>query len=145
MIMSTLASHPGSTRVLDRTLSDLQPGLVLTIQEAATRLRTTPRMLRYREAVGLLPTDRAPGAHRRYDDRALRAASYAIALERAYDVSPAALAFALRALTEPAVYEDVRRLGELAGQGRRSALAALDFEQEKARRLLSRNSVLPRA
>jgi DNA-binding transcriptional MerR regulator len=111
---------------------------VLTIREAAEQLRTTPRMLRYRETVGLLPTDRVPGTHRRYDDRSLRAASYAIALERAYDVSPAALAFALRALTEPAVYEDVRRLGELAGRGRRSALAALDFEQEKARRLLRR-------
>lgn len=109
---------------------------MLSITEAAGRLSTTPRMLRYRERLGLLPTDRAPGAHRRYDEDALRAASYAISLEQAYDVSPSALAFALRALTEPAVREDVRRLGELAGRTRRSPLAALDFEQEKARRLL---------
>jgi hypothetical protein len=93
-------------------------------------------MLRYRESLGLLPTDRMPGTHRRYDEQALRAASYAITLERAYDVSPGELAFALRALTEPAVYEHVRRLGELAGRARRSPLAALDFDQEKARRLL---------
>lgn len=136
MIIASLASRPEPIRFLDRTLSNKQPGSVLTIREAADQLRTTPRMLRYRETVGLLPADRAPGTHRRYDDRSLRAAAYAITLERAYDVSPAALAFALRALTEPAVYEDVRRLGELAGQGRRSALAALDFDQEKARRLL---------
>jgi len=109
---------------------------MLTIREAAARLRTTPRMLRYRESLGLLPADRMPGAHRRYDDQALRAASYAITLERTYDVNPGALAFALRALTEPAVYEHLRRLGELAGRSRRSPLAALDFEQEKARRLL---------
>lgn len=91
-------------------------------------------MLRYREALGLLPADRAPGTHRRYDEEALRAASYAITLEQSYEVSPSALAFALRALTEPSVREDVRRLGELAG--RTSPLAALDFDQEKARRLL---------
>jgi len=109
---------------------------VITIAEAARRLRTTPRMLRYREALGLLPADRAPGTHRRYDDEALRAASYAIDLEHSYDVSPSALAFALRVLTEPAVRDDVRRLGELAGRTRRSPLAALDFDQEKARRLL---------
>jgi MerR family transcriptional regulator, copper efflux regulator len=112
---------------------------VLGIQAAAARLRTTPRMLRYRESLGLLPSERAPGAHRRYDDRALRAAAYAITLERSYDVSPGELAFALRTLTDPAVYEDVRRLSELAGRPLRSPLAALDFDQEKARRLLRRS------
>jgi MerR family copper efflux transcriptional regulator len=109
---------------------------MLGIRAAAARLGTTPRMLRYRESLGLLPSERSPGAHRRYDERALRAAAYAIALERVYDVSPGELAFALRALTEPAVYDDVRRLSELAGRARRSPLAALDFDQEKARRLL---------
>jgi DNA-binding transcriptional MerR regulator len=93
-------------------------------------------MLRYRESLGLLPADRTPGTHRRYDDQTLRAASYAISLERVYDVSPAELAFALRALTEPVLHEHVRRLGALAGRSRRSSLAALDFDQEKARRLL---------
>lgn len=111
---------------------------MLTITAAAERLRTTPRMLRYRESLGLLGGSRSKGVHRRYDDGALRAAAYAIALERRYDVPPSALAFALRALTEPAVGADVRRLGELAGGPRRSPLAALDFEQRKARRLLDR-------
>jgi MerR family transcriptional regulator, copper efflux regulator len=109
---------------------------MLGIRAAAARLGTTPRMLRYRESLGLLPSGRSPGAHRRYDERSLRAAAYAIALERGYDVSPGELAFALRALTEPAVYDDVRRLSELAGRPGWSPLAALDFDQEKARRLL---------
>jgi hypothetical protein len=109
---------------------------VLTIREAAARLRTTPRMLRYREALGLLPSDRTAGTHRRYDAEAMQTAAYAISLEQAYDIGPAELAFALRTLTEPAVYEDVRRLGEMSRRGRRSPLAALDFDQEKARRLL---------
>jgi len=109
---------------------------VLTIREAAARLRTTPRMLRYREALGLLPSDRTAGTHRRYDAEAMQTAAYAIRLEQAYDIGPAELAFALRTLTEPAVYEDVRRLGEMSRRGRRSPLAALDFDQEKARRLL---------
>jgi MerR family copper efflux transcriptional regulator len=111
---------------------------VLTIAAAADRLRTTPRMLRYRESLGLLPGGRAKGSHRRYDDDALRAAAYAMSLEQAYDVPPSALAFALRALSEPAVGADVRRLGELAGHRGRSPLAALDFDQQKARRLLRR-------
>lgn len=117
---------------------------MLSITDAARRLRTTPRMLRYRETLGLLPADRVPGSHRRYDEEALRAAAYAIRLEQTYDVSPSALAFALRALTEPAVHDDVRRLSELTGPGR-SPLAALDFDQEKARRLLRpRNPILAR-
>jgi MerR family transcriptional regulator, copper efflux regulator len=118
---------------------------VLSITAAAKRLRTTPRMLRYRESLGLLPAHGTPGAHRRYDEEAMRAAAYAITLEQTYDVSPSALAFALRALTDPVVNADVRRLSQLAGPGSAS-LAALDFEQEKARRLLlGRNSILPRA
>jgi MerR family transcriptional regulator, copper efflux regulator len=109
--------------------------VVLSITAAARQLRTTPRMLRYREALGLLPADREPRTHRRYDEESLRAAAYAIMLEQSYDVTPSALAFALRALTDPVVNSDVRRLSELTGPGR-APLAVLDFEQQKARRLL---------
>ena len=117
---------------------------MLSITDAAKTLRTTPRMLRYRESLGLLPSHGSPGAHRRYDDEALRAAAYAITLEQTYDVSPSALAFALRVLNDPVVNADVRRLSEMTGPGR-SALAALDFDQEKARRLLrTRNPIVPR-
>jgi hypothetical protein len=131
--------------VLDKRLSERFAEGVLSITDAARRLRTTPRMLRYRESLGLLPAHGAPGVHRRYDDEALRAAAYAITIEQSYDVSPSALAFALRAITDPMVNADVRRLSELTGPGR-SSLAALDFDQQKARRLLlGRNSALPRA
>jgi MerR family copper efflux transcriptional regulator len=117
---------------------------VLSITAAARALRTTPRMLRYRESLGLLPGERLPGAHRRYDEETMRAAAYAITLEQAYDVSPSALAFALRALTDPVVNADLRRLSELTGPGSYS-LAALDFDQQKARRLLrSRTPIPPR-
>jgi MerR family copper efflux transcriptional regulator len=101
-------------------------------------------MLRYRESLGLLPAGRTPGTHRRYDEESLRAAAYAIMLEQSYDVTPSALAFALRALIDPTVHADVRRLSELTGPGS-SSLAVLDFDQQKARRLLrSGNSILPR-
>lgn len=103
---------------------------------AAARLRTTARMLRYRESLGLLtPSDRGGGAHRRYDDDELRAAAYAIRLESRYDVSPKALAFGLRAVTEPELHAQVRELGRLCGR-LPSQLAALDFDQQKAQRLL---------
>lgn len=117
---------------------------MLSITAAAKALSTTPRMLRYRESLGLLPADRLRGAHRRYDQEAMRAAAYAILLEKTYDVSPSALAFALRTLTDPVVNADVRRLSELTGPGS-SSLAALDFDQQKARRLLrSRHPIPPR-
>jgi hypothetical protein len=130
--------------LLDKTLSRSFAERMLSITDAAKRLRTTPRMLRYRESLGLLPSHGSPGAHRRYDDEALRAAAYAITLEQTYDVSPSALAFALRVLTDPVVNADVRRLSQLTGPGS-APLAALDFDQQKARRLLlGRNSILPR-
>lgn len=107
----------------------------MSIGGAASRLRTSPRMLRYREALGLLPTSgRGTGTHRRYADEELRAAAYAMRLESRYDVSPKALAFALRALMDPQVHAEVRELGRLCG--RLPGLAALDFEQQKAQRLL---------
>jgi MerR family transcriptional regulator, copper efflux regulator len=126
-------------------MSSCFAGVVLSIAAAARQLRTTPRMLRYRETLGLLPGDREPRSHRRYDEESLRAAAYAIMLEQSYDVTPSALAFALRALTDPRVNADVRRLSELTGPGR-TPLAALDFEQRKARRLLGApaDSILPR-
>lgn len=108
----------------------------LSIGAAAARLRTSARMLRYRESLGLLPSSgRAGGAHRRYAAEDLRAAAYAIRLENRYDVSPKALAFALQALSDPQLHAEVRELGRLSGR-LPSGLAALDFEQQKAQRLL---------
>ena len=118
----------------------------------------SPRMLRYREDLGLLPPVRevSPGGgartgrgantgrgprHRRFGDRDLDAVVAALQLERRYQVSPASVAFGLRVLSEPAVRAAVadlsRRLGRLPEQPGH----ALDFEQERALRLLGRPAV----
>jgi len=140
----------------------------MRITEAARRLGTSPRMLRYRDSLGLLPAVREPSsprrptrpapppppaaavrwtsaerdpataaAHRQFGERDLDAVALALAIERRYDVSPAALAFGLRVLTEPGVRAEVAELGRRIGRIQAPAARALDFEQERALRLLS--------
>jgi MerR family transcriptional regulator, copper efflux regulator len=140
----------------------------MRITEAARRLGTSPRMLRYRDSLGLLPAVREPppprrptrlalpplpaaaphrpsgerdpaaaAAHRQFGERDLDAVALALAIERRYDVSPAALAFGLRVLTEPGVRAEVAELGRRIGRIPAPAARALDFEQERALRLLS--------
>jgi MerR family transcriptional regulator, copper efflux regulator len=135
----------------------------MRITEAAQRLGTSPRMLRYRETLGLLPAlggaggneagrqgraagrgeghaagrgaRRGPG-HRQFRDQDVAAVALALDLERRLDISPAALAFGLRVLAEPGVRAQVaelgRRIGRIPPPG-----SALDFEKERALRLLS--------
>lgn len=114
----------------------------MSISAAAAALGCTPRMLRYRERLGLLPAARhAPGEHRRYGPEALRAARTAAAVELAAGVGPAELAFAVRVAGDPvlsaAVREVARQAGRLAADPGQAAVAALDFEADKARRLLT--------
>jgi MerR family copper efflux transcriptional regulator len=109
----------------------------MRITEAAERLSTTPRMLRYREALGLLAARGRAGRHRRYDERDLRAATLARAIEQRYGAAPAEVAFALRAVSEPDLAARLRVLAELTGRFS-PPTRALDFEQEKAQRLLRR-------
>lgn len=111
----------------------------MRITEAARRIGTSPRMLRYREGLGLLPPTKDGGSrHRQFGEAELRAVSLALTLERRYDVTPAELAFGLRVLAEPEVQAAVRELGERIGRIRSSPARALDFEKEKAMRLLDR-------
>jgi MerR family transcriptional regulator, copper efflux regulator len=107
----------------------------MRITEAARSLGTSPRMLRYRQSLGLLPPVQ-PGrrGHRQFTGRDVDAVAAALALERRFDISPAALAFGLRVLAEPAVRAAVADLGERTGRLGRAR--ALDFEQERALRLL---------
>jgi len=115
----------------------------MRITEAAARLGMSPRMLRYREDLGLLPPlrDRPYGrghAHRQFTEEDLAAITAALAIERRFDITPAALAFGLRVLTDPearaAVADLGRRTGHVpAGPG---AGRALDFEKERALRAL---------
>ena len=154
----------------------------MRISEAARRLGTSARMLRYREDLGLLPQvrdqlDRAGLArpagtvagpavtagtagtaagsagsagsagmvgsargpsHRQFSEADLEAVAAALELERRYDISPASLAFALRVLAEPPVRAAVADLGRRLGRIPATPGRALDFEKERALRLLSR-------
>ena len=118
----------------------------MRISEAARRLGTSARMLRYREELGLLPVvrDRAPAllgagaAHRQFSEADLEAVAAALEIERRFDISPAALAFGLRVLAEPPVRAAVADLGRRLGRVPAPAGRALDFEKERALRLLSR-------
>lgn len=136
----------------------------MRITEAAQRLGTSPRMLRYRDMLGLLPPvreaargragaprnqgqaaataaqERGPGgpprAHRRFADDDLAAVAHALRIERRYDISPAALAFGLKVLTEPGARAEVAELGRRIGKIAPPPARALDFEQQRAQRLL---------
>jgi len=156
----------------------------MRITEAAQRLGTSPRMLRYRDMLGLLPPVRGaapaggragvprnpglgevapaegqartvpaqgqartaaargrgpggpPRAHRRFADDDLAAVAHALRIEQRYDISPAALAFGLKVLTEPGVRAEVAELGRRIGKIAPPPARALDFEQQRAQRLL---------
>ena len=123
--------------------------LAMRISEAARRLGTSARMLRYRENLGLLPQVRDPlsglvgssphgPAHRQFSESDLEAVAAALELERRYDISPASLAFGLRVLAEPGVRAAVADLGRRLGRIPPTPGRALDFEKERALRLLSR-------
>jgi MerR family transcriptional regulator, copper efflux regulator len=184
----------------------------MRITEAAQRLGTSPRMLRYRETLGLLPAlggtgaseagregraagqkagraaqgpaargagggperpagraadggaerlagraagrgagggperlaGRGPGSrarrgpgHRQFREQDVDAVALALDLERRLDISPAALAFGLRVLAEPGVRAQVAELGRRIGRIPPPPGSALDFEKERALRLLS--------
>ena len=120
----------------------------MRISEAARRLGTSARMLRYREDLGLLPQVRDPlpwpsqvpahgPAHRQFSEADLEAVAAALELERRYDISPASLAFGLRVLAEPGVRAEVAELARRIGRIRPLPARALEFEKERALRLLN--------
>jgi len=59
-----------------------------------------------------------------------------VSLERRYDISPVALAFGIRVLADPRVRAEVADLGRRIGRIQPPPARALDFEQERAQRLL---------
>jgi len=136
----------------------------MRITEAADQLDTTPRMLRYRESLGLLPTLRhgrrgghgrpggrhrgvagggQRGSHRQFTELDLAAVSLGLSIERRYDISPVALAFGIRVLADPRVRADVAELGRRIGRLQPAPARAQDFEQERARRLLRLDQASP--
>jgi MerR family transcriptional regulator, copper efflux regulator len=122
----------------------------MRITEAAGQLGSTPRMMRYRESLGLLPAVRpaarrrsarrpAPAAgqpHRKFSEADLAAMALGLSIEQRYDISPVALAFGLRVLAEPQVRAEVAEFGRRIGRIQPLPTRALDFEQERALRLL---------
>jgi DNA-binding transcriptional MerR regulator len=82
----------------------------MRIGDAAKELNLTPRMLRYRAELGLLPAAKAR-KHRHFDEATLRLITHELMLEREFKVSPASLAFALQAISDPYV---TGRLKDLA-------------------------------
>jgi MerR family transcriptional regulator, copper efflux regulator len=114
----------------------IRPGLSERVGEAAARLGTSARMLRYAEQLGLAAPPRTAAGYRAYGERDLLAAAVALELQARHRVTPAALAFGLRALSDPGLAAELRLLGRLARQEPAPPLGALDFETRKARRLL---------
>ena len=122
----------------------------MRVGDAARRVGTSARMLRYAEQLGLVAPARTSGGYRDYGEQDLRAAAEALELQGRYRTTPAALAFGLRVLEDPEVAGSLRRLARLI-RGRRGPgnpegvarlvgspdpAAALDFDTAKARRLL---------
>src|SRR5713226_4347192 len=111
----------------------------MRITEASMRLGISPRMLRYRETLGLLPAVRArsgTGRHRQFTEAEADAVALGLAIEQRYDISPAALAFGLRVLTDPAARAQVAEFGRRIGRIRPLPAMAMDFEKERALRML---------
>jgi MerR family transcriptional regulator, copper efflux regulator len=109
----------------------------MRIQEAARRVGTSARMLRYAEELGLVAPPRGPSGYRAYGEQDVLAAALALELQAAFEVTPAALAFGLRALADPEVAAALRRLARLGRQRvEPDPATALQFETDKARRLL---------
>jgi MerR family transcriptional regulator, copper efflux regulator len=113
----------------------------MRITEAAQRLGTSPRMLRYRDSLGLLPViregHRGSPRHRRFGQAELDAVHAELRLEQRYDISPAALAFGLRVLADPSARAAMTDLGRRVGRLPSPPERALDFEKERALRLLA--------
>ena len=77
-----------------------------------------------------------PSYDRQFGEDDLAAVSLALEIERRHDISPAALAFGLRVLIEPAVRAEVAELARRTGRIRPLPARALEFEKERALRLL---------
>jgi MerR family transcriptional regulator, copper efflux regulator len=94
--------------------------------------------LRRPSATGAAVTRHAgpSGQHRQFSDADLAAVALGLSIERRYDIGPAELAFGIRVLADPRVRADVADFGRRIGRIQPPPARALDFEQERAQRLL---------
>ncbi|OIQ80279.1 hypothetical protein GALL_379730 [mine drainage metagenome] len=109
---------------------------MFSAEEAAAHISSTARIVRYREQLGFLRPGREPRRHRRFTEEDLIALRLAESIERNYNASPSEVAFALRALTSPALTVELQALAELTGRLVANN-AMLNFEQQKALALLA--------
>jgi len=107
-----------------------------TLSELADQTNMTPRMLRHRIAVGLLPTIQR--RHRTFTARDAEAIRIIRRIEIDFNASPDEIAFALSLFRNPRLSQLIERLRGLTQNA--EPLAALDFEKEKALNLLSSSS-----
>jgi MerR family transcriptional regulator, copper efflux regulator len=77
------------------------------------------------------------GGHRQFTDADMAAVALGLSIERRYDISPVALAFGIMVLADPRVRAEVAEFGRRIGRIQPPPARALDFEQERAQRLLS--------
>ena len=75
--------------------------------------------------------------HRQFNASDLDAVALGLAIEQRYDISPAALAFGLRVLADPHARAQVAEFGRRVGRIRPTPALAMDFEKERAQRLLN--------
>ena len=76
-------------------------------------------------------------AHRQFTGDDLAAVALALDIEKRLDISPAALAFGLKVLSDARVRAEVAELGRRIGRIPAQPSRALDFEKERALRLLN--------
>ena len=113
----------------------------LTVQEAAASTGWSPRMLRYLERVGLLPTPRSASGYRLYGATELQRLRTLRELLGRYDLGLADVAFAKRLHDYPEVAAAVAGWLESWPTPRPPQAVPtsdwLRFEQDKLRRLLA--------
>jgi MerR family transcriptional regulator, copper efflux regulator len=81
----------------------------------------------------------AAGMHRQFNPADLDAVALGLAIEQRYDISPNALAFGLRVLSDPHARAQVAEFGRRIGRIRPTPALAMDFEKERAQRLLGQS------
>jgi MerR family copper efflux transcriptional regulator len=113
----------------------------LTVQEAAASTGWSPRMLRYLERVGLLPTPRSPSGYRVYGAAELQRLRTLRELLGRFDLGLSDVTFAKRLHDQPELAAAVAGWIDAWKQPRPPESVPtsdwLRFEQEKLRRLLA--------
>jgi MerR family transcriptional regulator, copper efflux regulator len=124
-------SRAGTSRAGTSRAGTVQAG---TVQAGTGRAGTITTA---RSLAGVVGGADQAGGHRQFSDADVAVVALGLSIERRYDISPIALAFGIRVLADPRVRAEVAELGRRIGRIQPPPARALDFEQERALRLLS--------